>query len=62
MHVMQRILCLFGYHRRSRGAARHYPDVVRSVCRGCGTPMIRDVDGWRVDRDPIPAMAPSPFD
>ncbi|MGK6321094.1 hypothetical protein [Sphingomonas sp. DT-204] len=61
MHLFQRFLCLFGVHRRSRGAAVHYPDALRSICRGCHAPMIKDQHGWRIDRDPIPAMPPSPF-
>ena len=60
-HPFQRVLCLFGFHRRSRGSARHYPDAMRSVCRGCHTPMIRDGQGWRVDQGAIPTMPPSPF-
>jgi hypothetical protein len=60
-YPIQRLLCLAGIHRRSRGAARHYPDATRSVCRGCHVRMIRVADGWRVDEGPIPSLPQSPF-
>jgi len=60
MYLFQRALCLFGLHRRSRGAARSYPEGMRSVCRGCEARMIKDKNGWRIDNDPIPTMTVPP--
>ena len=56
-YIVQRVYCMFGYHKRSRGAAHNDPDAVRSVCRGCGVPMIKRFQGWEVD--PHPEWAPS---
>ena len=46
MNLRQRMLCLFGVHKRSRSAAVDMGATMRSRCRGCGTPMIKTYTGW----------------
>jgi len=44
-----RILCLLGFHRRSRGRAHADERGMVSVCRRCGIAMRRGRNGiWRV--------------
>jgi hypothetical protein len=48
---MRRLLCLFGFHERSRGKAHYEDGDLVSVCRHCHTPMIRIQHGkWVVSR------------
>lgn len=42
---MLRILCLLGYHRRSRGRVRHDGQTFVSVCRRCELPLEKSPDG-----------------
>jgi hypothetical protein len=48
MRVFLHLFCLLGLHRRSRRSAYQHGLVVRSVCRGCQRPMIKDSYGWRM--------------
>ena len=48
---MLRLLCLFGYHHRSRGAAHDEGARFVSVCKRCGKPMVRTgYHRWTVAR------------
>ena len=50
MNILNRIGCLFGKHERSGKKALLEPDgTARSVCKGCGKPMIKDGVSWRMD-------------
>ena len=40
-----RLLCLFGFHKRSRGQAHDDGHDMVSVCRRCGVPMKRSRTG-----------------
>lgn len=55
MKLMQWLQCIRGNHHRSRGQARLDGAVFRSICRGCGKPMVRTPYGWilasEADRD-----------
>ncbi|WP_157136960.1 hypothetical protein [Sphingomonas sp. PAMC 26617] len=48
MHLRQRLKCLFGYHHRNGYRVRWQNGVRCSVCKGCGQPMIRENQGWRL--------------
>jgi len=51
--MLQLILCLAGRHRHYRRRIKRDPDGrVRSECRGCNIPMVRDdaSGAWRVAR------------
>ncbi len=52
IHVLQRIACLFGQHRRSGGRAWSDGENFHSWCKGCGKPMYRDGRGWHLDSNP----------
>ncbi len=58
MKLLQPLLCLFGKHHRSRREAWDDGRVLRSTCEGCGRPMIRTFDGWKLDPDPIDRPPP----
>ncbi|OYY89148.1 MAG: hypothetical protein B7Y45_13345 [Sphingomonas sp. 28-66-16] len=49
---LQRILCLFGQHRRNRRKARLRSigdyDAYQAPCLGCGAPMIKIGTHWRL--------------
>ena len=48
---MHWILCLLGFHVRSRGKAHEEDGHIVSVCRHCGRPMVRlGYNDWRVSR------------
>lgn len=55
IHVIQRVACLFGHHRRSGGRAWNDGEAFHSWCKGCGKPMVRDQHGWHLDSVPPPA-------
>jgi hypothetical protein len=48
---MRRILCLFGLHKRSRGAASSQGPAITSICKYCGAPMTKVRGRWQADRD-----------
>ena len=53
---MRHLLCLFGFHKRSRGRAHDDGATMVSVCRHCGKPMTRQRDGkWVLSRQAIHA-------
>ncbi len=60
--MVQRVFCVFGRHAPNRRKAWHDSQNMRSKCLGCGSPMLRDLAGWRpfessdnsVHRDPHP--------
>jgi hypothetical protein len=58
MNLLQPVYCLFGKHHRSRSRAWDDGSVYRSWCKGCGKPMIRDLDGWHLDLHPPSAQQP----
>jgi hypothetical protein len=43
--------CAIGLHHRDRKSVRRDGGHYRSVCAGCGTPMVRNFDRWRPSRD-----------
>jgi hypothetical protein len=51
MNLLLLPACALGMHRRDRNNVwrdeRHY----RSVCIGCGKPMVRNFDRWRISSD-----------
>lgn len=52
--MMQRIRCLFGRHKRdSKKVKIDRDDNPRSVCVGCGKPMVKEYPGatgvWRLE-------------
>lgn len=49
MNLIQMFNCARGKHVRSRGSAWQDGTSFRSVCRGCGVPMVRNVGGWVVE-------------
>lgn len=49
MDIRQRVICVFGFHKRSRGSATDDGRVLRSRCRGCGVAMVKTLGGWQVD-------------
>jgi hypothetical protein len=50
MQALQLFHCLMGNHHRDRHKIVRAPSGDRSVCRGCGKPMVRDFGEWRVAR------------
>jgi len=62
MNILQLLRCTFGQHRRDRRLATHDGEYFRSVCTGCGRPMIRTHDGWQLaDKgDPPDLLHPEP--
>lgn len=50
MNLIQLFNCVRGKHVRSRGHAWQDGPVFRSICRGCGKPMVRTQRGWEVQR------------
>lgn len=49
MKLLQLPWCLFGAHHRDRRHARYDGPVVRSYCKGCGKPMVKDGRGWHLE-------------
>lgn len=49
-----RLLCLLGFHIRSRGRAHYDGNSYVSACRRCGTPMRKEPDGKWVAAKPEP--------
>ena len=48
MHLLQSVACLFGRHARGpRSKVWNDGRYYRSICPGCGKPMLRDMNGWR---------------
>ena len=45
---MSRIGCAFGRHVPNRAKVWHDTQDYRAACKGCGKPMLRDHDGWRL--------------
>jgi len=45
-----KLACRLGRHRRSRSRAWHDAVTWRSYCSGCGQPMIKDYEHWRLLR------------
>jgi len=56
-----KLACRMGKHRRSRSRAWHDAVTWRSYCSGCGQPMIKDYEHWRLlgpeDMEPVGAQA-----
>ncbi|QJU59030.1 hypothetical protein HL653_15790 [Sphingomonas sp. AP4-R1] len=53
MSLFQKLLCRFGIHVRSRKQAKRSEAGWKSVCRGCGRPMLKLKGGdWRVMLQP----------
>jgi len=54
--------CLIGLHRRSISRVRRDGDRIRSLCRRCGKPMVKDAKGWHVTDEPAadPPVPPRP--
>ena len=50
MQPLQPLFCLVGRHYRSGRTVRQVRGEFVASCRGCGKPMIRDLDGWRLQR------------
>lgn len=44
-------MCAVGMHRRDRDSVFRERSHYRSICAGCGAPMVR-TDRWRVDKEP----------
>jgi hypothetical protein len=59
MSFFQSLLCRLGFHARSRRKAKQTEAGWKSVCRGCGQPMIKLKGGdWRVTlKAPEPSRA-----
>ncbi|MEN2792918.1 hypothetical protein ABC974_25040 [Sphingomonas oligophenolica] len=48
MNVVERIKCLWGYHRRD-GRRIHYSGTFDSpICAGCERQMVRELRQWRI--------------
>lgn len=59
MQPLQGLLCFLGRHDRSGRSVLHVRGTFVATCRGCGKPMIRDAEGWRVQTaEEIEAMKP----
>ncbi|AHE52589.1 DUF1660 family phage protein [Sphingomonas sanxanigenens] len=41
------IMCKLRGHKPDRGGARHDGEDYWTICKRCGTPLIRAIDGWR---------------
>ncbi|PZU08180.1 hypothetical protein [Sphingomonas sp.] len=53
MSFLQTILCRFGYHIRSKSKAKKTEAGWKSVCRGCGEPMLKLKGGdWQMMMKP----------
>jgi hypothetical protein len=50
MNLLHAIPCLFGRHHRDFARSALVDGKFRSVCTGCGWPMVRKFAGWRIDR------------
>jgi hypothetical protein len=59
MKLMQMLNCKMGRHARDRAKVRHDGHVFRSVCKGCGLPMFRDLDEWLPARSNGAADSPA---
>ena len=55
MNFWQLARCALGRHNRDRRRAQFDGDVFRSVCTGCGRPMVKLAHGWIVDRGSVGA-------
>jgi hypothetical protein len=49
MKLLQLPRCLFGVHERDRRRAWYDGPFIRSQCKGCGKPMIKDGLGWHIE-------------
>ena len=49
MNVWQRVRCVAGAHARERKRAHFDGEQFRSVCSGCGKPMVKAPSGWIVE-------------
>jgi len=56
---LRRLLCRLGFHVRSRKNAKRTEAGWKSICRGCGAPMLKLKGGdWRImARAPTPTRA-----
>ncbi|MES2442996.1 MAG: hypothetical protein V4574_09210 [Pseudomonadota bacterium] len=43
-------VCALGIHHRSHKSVWRDGTHYRATCAGCGTPMVRDANGWHRDR------------
>jgi len=49
MNIVQLARCAFGTHARDRTSVRlgsHWP---HGRCKGCGAPMVKGPDGWKLE-------------
>ncbi len=45
--MIQAVRCLVGQHSPNRRRVWNDSVNMRSECRGCGLPLVRDLNGWR---------------
>lgn len=50
MNLWQRVQCVVGSHERDRKRAHFDGEQFRSICSGCGKPMVKTRAGWIVER------------
>ena len=50
MDIVQLARCAFGYHERDRASVVVGSSWHRGRCKGCGAPMVKGAEGWRLDR------------
>lgn len=51
MKIVQLARCAFGHHERDRASVITGTGWYRGRCKGCGAPMVKGPEGWRLDRD-----------
>ena len=51
MQILQLFRCALGRHRRNKRHAKFDGDIFRTRCIGCGRPMVRGLDGWRLEQE-----------
>lgn len=49
MNLLQRVQCMVGSHARDRKRAHFDGEQFRSVCSGCGRPMVKTPSGWAIE-------------
>lgn len=50
MKLVQLVRCAFGYHERDRSTVVIGKHHHHGRCRGCGAAMVKNIEGWRLER------------
>ncbi|HSX55838.1 MAG TPA: hypothetical protein VLG14_11105 [Sphingomonas sp.] len=54
MNIVQLARCAFGQHERDRSTViTSGTSWYRGRCKGCGVPMVKGPEGWRLERKDV---------